>query len=72
MCARIRPRSTRCRQVSSGDSGGVFFRSGLTGAEDEGTLFRFTIKHSILLMVVMGIISLLFAYVFSGAVPVAR
>jgi lactate permease len=39
-------------------------------AADEGRLFRFTIKHSVLLMVVMGLISLLFAYVFPGAVPV--
>jgi lactate permease len=37
--------------------------------DDESRLFRFTIKHSILLMVVMGIISLLYAYVFPGAVP---
>ena len=38
---------------------------------DESRLFRFTIKHSVLLMVVMGIISMLFAYVFPGSVPVA-
>jgi len=37
---------------------------------DESRLFRFTIKHSVMLMVAMGIISLLFAYVFPGAVPV--
>ena len=37
---------------------------------DESRLFRFTIKHSILLMVVMGIISMLYAYVFPGYVPV--
>jgi L-lactate permease len=37
---------------------------------DAGRLFRFTIKHSVLLMVVMGIISMLFAYVFPGSVPV--
>jgi lactate permease len=43
--------------------------TGLT-AEDEGTLFRFTIKHSILLMAVMGIISMLCAYVIPGYVPV--
>jgi L-lactate transport len=36
---------------------------------DESRLFRFTIKHSVLLMAVMGVISLLFAYVFPGAVP---
>jgi lactate permease len=39
--------------------------------DDESKLFRFTIKHSILLMVAMGIISLLYAYVFPGAVPTA-
>ena len=38
---------------------------------DESRLFRFTIKHSVFLMVVMGIISMLFAYVFPGSVPVA-
>jgi lactate permease len=38
---------------------------------DESRLFRFTIKHSILLMVVMAIISMLFAYVFPGLVPQA-
>ena len=37
---------------------------------DESRLFRFTIKHSILLMIVMGIISMLYAYVFPGYVPV--
>ncbi len=42
--------------------------TGMTSA-DEGRLFRFTIKHSILLMAVMGVISMLFAYVFPGAVP---
>ena len=36
---------------------------------DESRLFRFTIKHSILLMVAMGIISMLYAYVFPGYVP---
>jgi lactate permease len=40
-------------------------------ASDESRLFRFTIKHSIGLMVVMGIISMLFAYVFPGSVPAA-
>jgi len=44
--------------------------TGMTTA-DESRLFRFTIKHSVLLMVVMGIISMLFAYVFPGSVPVA-
>jgi len=43
--------------------------TGMTSA-DESRLFRFTIKHSVILMVVMGIISMLFAYVFPGAVPV--
>jgi lactate permease len=37
---------------------------------DESRLFRFTIKHSVLLMVCMGILSMLFAYVFPGFVPV--
>jgi lactate permease len=36
---------------------------------DESRLFRFTIKHSIILMVAMGIISMLYAYVFPGYVP---
>jgi lactate permease len=43
--------------------------TGMTTA-DESRLFRFTIKHSILLMVGMGIISMLYAYVFPGYVPV--
>jgi lactate permease len=43
--------------------------TGLTTA-DESRLFRFTIKHSILLMAVMGVIAMLFAYVFPAAVPV--
>ena len=38
-------------------------------AADESRLFRFTIKHSILLMVAVGILSMLYAYVFPGAVP---
>ena len=38
-------------------------------AADEGRLFRFTIKHSVFLMAVMGLISLLFAYVLPGYVP---
>ncbi len=42
--------------------------TGMTSA-DESKLFRFTFKHSVLLMVAMGIISLLFAYVFPGSVP---
>ena len=44
--------------------------TGMTTA-DESRLFRFTIKHSVGLMIVMGIISMLFAYVFPGYVPVA-
>ena len=36
---------------------------------DESRLFRFTIKHSVLLMIVMGLVSLLYAYVFPGYVP---
>ena len=43
--------------------------TGMTRA-DESRLFRFTIKHSVLLMVVMGIISMIVAYLFPGAVPV--
>ena len=46
----------------------MLFRSGLTTA-DEGRLFRFTLKHSILLACVVGLIATLFAYVFPGAVP---
>ena len=42
--------------------------TGMTAA-DEGRLFRFTIKHSVLLMTVMGVISLIFAYVLPGFVP---
>jgi lactate permease len=37
--------------------------------DDEGRLFRFTIKHSVLLMVVMALFSLLYAYVVPGLVP---
>jgi L-lactate permease len=43
--------------------------TGMTRA-DESRLFRFTIKHSILLMVVMGLISMMFAYVLPQYVPV--
>jgi lactate permease len=39
---------------------------------DESRLFRFTIKHSVLLMVAMGIISMLFAYVFPHLVPMVE
>ncbi len=44
--------------------------TGMTAA-DESRLFRFTIKHSILLMTLMGIIAMLFAYVFPAYVPAA-
>jgi len=43
--------------------------TGMTTA-DESRLFRFTIKHSILLMVVMGLISMMFAYVWPQYVPI--
>ncbi|HQZ37530.1 MAG TPA: L-lactate permease, partial [Vicinamibacterales bacterium] len=43
--------------------------TGMTSA-DESRLFRFTLKHSIALMVVMGVVSMLYAYVFAGWVPV--
>jgi L-lactate permease len=36
---------------------------------DEGRLFRFTMKHSVLLTAVMGILSMFFAYVMSQWVP---
>ena len=42
--------------------------TGMTTA-DESRLFRFTIKHSVLLMICMAIISMLFAYVFPQYVP---
>jgi lactate permease len=38
---------------------------------DESRLFRFTIKHSIFLMVLMAIVSMLYAYVFPQFVPAA-
>ena len=37
--------------------------------DDESRLFRFTIKHSILLMLVVAVISMLYAYVFPQAIP---
>ena len=43
--------------------------TGMTSA-DESKLFRFTIKHSILLMVVVGMISMMYAYVLPEFVPV--
>ncbi len=39
-------------------------------AENEGKLFRFTIKHSIFLACVVGVMALLYAYVFPEGVPV--
>jgi lactate permease len=42
--------------------------TGMTSA-DESKLFRFTIKHSVLLMIVMAIVSMLYAYVVPGWVP---
>jgi lactate permease len=42
--------------------------TGMTSA-DESRLFRFTIKHSVFLMICMAIISMLFAYVFPHLVP---
>jgi lactate permease len=42
--------------------------TGMTTA-DESKLFRFTIKHSILLMIVMGLIAMIYAYVVPGFVP---
>jgi lactate permease len=42
--------------------------TGLT-SDDEGGLFRFTFKHSILLAAVVGVMALLFAYVVPGLVP---
>ena len=42
--------------------------TGLT-SEDEGKLFRFTLKHSIFLACVVGIVAMLFAYVFPSLVP---
>ena len=44
--------------------------TGLT-SDDEGKLFRFTFKHSILLAAAVGFVALLFAYVFPGLVPAA-
>jgi lactate permease len=43
--------------------------TGMTTA-DESRLFRFTIKHSVLLMVAMGVVAMLYAYVFTAWVPV--
>ena len=38
---------------------------------DESRLFRFTIKHSVLLMIAMGVISMAYAYLFAVSVPTA-
>jgi lactate permease len=38
---------------------------------DESRLFRFTVKHSVLLMAVMGLVALMFAYVLPGLIPIA-
>ena len=43
--------------------------TGMTAA-DESRLFRFTIKHSVFLMAVMGVLSMIFAYVVPQWVPV--
>ena len=42
--------------------------TGMT-SDDESKLFRFTIKHSILLMTVMGVVAMLYAYVMPGLIP---
>jgi lactate permease len=39
-------------------------------ADDEGKLFRFTIKHSVFLACVVGVVAMVFAYVLPGFVPV--
>ena len=39
-------------------------------SDDESRLFRFTIKHSVLLMIVMGFVAMAYAYVVPGWVPV--
>jgi len=44
--------------------------TGMTSA-DESRLFRFTIKHSVLLMAIIGLIAMLFAYVVPAYVPIA-
>ena len=43
--------------------------TGLTTA-DEGKLFRFTIRHSVFLACVVGVMAMVFAYVLPGLVPV--
>jgi len=36
---------------------------------DEGKLFRFTLKHSMFLAAVIGVIAMIYAYVFPGFIP---
>jgi lactate permease len=43
--------------------------TGMTSS-DESRLFRFTIKHSILLMLIIGLLSMMFAYVLPNCVPI--
>lgn len=43
--------------------------TGLTTA-DEGKLFRFTIKHSVFLACMVGVMAMVFAYILPGLVPV--
>jgi lactate permease len=45
--------------------------TGMTSA-DESRLFRFTIKHSVALMALIGLFAMLFAYVLPSLVPSAR
>jgi len=45
--------------------------TGMT-ADDESRLFRFTIKHSVLLMAAVGVVALLYAYVFPQLIPPAH
>jgi lactate permease len=40
--------------------------------DDESRLFRFTIKHSVLLMATIGVIAMLYAYVFPSFIPSAH
>jgi lactate permease len=45
--------------------------TGMT-SDDESRLFRFTIKHSVLLMATIGVIAMLYAYVFPAYIPAAH
>jgi lactate permease len=45
--------------------------TGMT-SDDESRLFRFTIKHSVLLMAAIGIVAMLYAYVFPMYIPAAH